>query len=224
MGVDLFFVLSGLLITGIPINSENHPRYLRNFYIRRSPRILPLFCGVLLIVVVLTPVLHLEWHRGHIAYLLNCRNIALIVNPALEQVGPAVFLGQFCSLAVQEQYYMLWRLAIWLLRDERKIMRLCLVLIACSIQPRIALIWLLPSNAALDLINKALPTHWDGLLLGSWLTPAMRRWPLEELRRRTQWLVWLAVAALLGVHWVSITPQWKRSGSQRFPLCLRACC
>jgi peptidoglycan/LPS O-acetylase OafA/YrhL len=197
MGVDLFFVLSGFLITGILIKALNGPHYFRNFYIRRTLRIFPLFYGVLLLLAVLTPVLQLKWHPGHIAYLFYCQNIAVNMNPALTEVQPAVYIGHFWSLAVEEQYYLLWPMAIWLLRDERKMMRLCLALIAFTILLRFVLTALLPSNVALDIIYKELPTHWDGLLLGSWLTLAMRRWPVEQLRRHTRWPFWLAIAVLL---------------------------
>ena len=163
----MFFVLSGFLITGILIETVNLPRYFRNFYIRRSLRIFPLFYGVFVILALLTPVLHLEWHRGHIAYLFYCQNIAMTVDPSIVHVEPAVFLGHFWSLAVEEQYYMLWPLVIWILRDQRKIMRLCLVLIFSTILLRCLLIGLLPSKLALDLIYKELPTRCDGLLLGS---------------------------------------------------------
>src|SRR6266567_1195509 len=190
MGVDMFFVLSGFLITGILIGSVNDRRYFRNFYIRRSLRIFPLFYGVFLLLLLLTPVLHFEWHPVHIIYLFYCQNIVTTFNGAAGVLRPFVDLGHFWSLAVEEQYYMIWPLIVWLLRDERKIMRLCLLLIGCSIVLRIALISLLPSNLALNFIYKELPTHWDGLLLGSWLALAMRRWPIGELQRRTRWLSW----------------------------------
>jgi peptidoglycan/LPS O-acetylase OafA/YrhL len=197
LGVDLFFVLSGFLITGILIGTVNGPRYFRNFYIRRALRIFPLFYGVFLLLALLTPVLHLEWHIGHIAFLFYCQNIAMAVNPQLATVAPVVSLQHFWSLAVEEQYYMLWPLAIWLLRDERKIMRFCLMLIAGCIILRFALAALLPPNISIMLIYWELPTHCDGLLLGSWLALAIRRWPVEELRRRSRWLIWPAFAALL---------------------------
>jgi len=199
MGVDLFFVLSGFLITGILIDTVNYPRFFRNFYIRRALRIFPLFYGVFLLLAALTPVLHLEWLPGHIAYLFYCQNIALAFNHKLLDVAPTVYIGPFWSLAVEEQYYLLWPLTIWLLRDQRRIMKLCLALIGCCIILRFVLIRLLPNQVALYLIYWELPTHWDGLLLGSWLTLALRRWPAEELWRHARWLVWMAVAVLLAV-------------------------
>src|SRR6202795_1240617 len=124
MGVDLFFVLSGFLITGILTKSVGLPRYFRNFYIRRSLRIFPLYYGVLLLLLALTPLLHLEWHRGHLTYLVYCQNIGGVLNPIeIEYLQPSVNLSHLWSLAVEEQYYLLWPVTIWLLRDERKIMR-----------------------------------------------------------------------------------------------------
>jgi peptidoglycan/LPS O-acetylase OafA/YrhL len=199
MGVDMFFVLSGFLITGILIDTVNYPRYFRNFYIRRILRIFPLFYSVFILLAVLTPVLQLQWQRGHLAYLFYCQNIALAFNHKLVDVAPAAYIGPFWSLAVEEQYYLLWPLLVWLIRDQRKIMRLCLALITCSILVRIVLTRLLPNQVALYVIYWELPTHWDGLLLGSWLTLAMSRWPAKELWRKTRWLAAFAVAVLLGV-------------------------
>ena len=75
LGVSLFFVLSGFLITGILWDTREQTHRMRNFYVRRTLRIFPLYYGLFLLLFLLTPLLHWQWNSGWllwVTYLGNC--------------------------------------------------------------------------------------------------------------------------------------------------------
>jgi peptidoglycan/LPS O-acetylase OafA/YrhL len=114
MGVDLFFVLSGFLITGILLDSKPAPHYFKNFYARRALRILPLYYAVLIFMFVAVPLLRpLEAHTVFEksspwwAYPLFLQDNLLAV--PMMAAGP---LGVTWSLAIEEQFYLVWPLVV----------------------------------------------------------------------------------------------------------------
>ena len=116
VGVNLFFVLSGFLITGILIDSKNDPHYYSNFYARRALRILPaLWCMLLLLLSCGW----IDWRFFGLGalFLANCATL----------FGFALQYGPLWSLAVEEHFYLLWPTAV------RKLERRTLVAIAISI-------------------------------------------------------------------------------------------
>jgi peptidoglycan/LPS O-acetylase OafA/YrhL len=114
-GVDLFFVISGFLITGILLDSTGSRHYFRNFYIRRVIRIWPLYFALLTFVFVLLPWLvptlreriFFQCHPWQ-SYLLFLQNFFV----HSFGIGP---VGVTWSLAIEEQFYLVWPLVILLL-------------------------------------------------------------------------------------------------------------
>jgi peptidoglycan/LPS O-acetylase OafA/YrhL len=96
-GVQLFFVLSGFLITGILIDAKDKPAYFSRFYRRRAQRILPAY---LLMLAILRATSLIHW-RFFLASLLFISN-----SPGA--IGATNDYGSFWSLAVEEQFYLLW--------------------------------------------------------------------------------------------------------------------
>jgi len=117
LGVDLFFLLSGFLITGILYDSRTDPSYFRNFYMRRVLRIFPLYYGVLVIVFLVVPAIpalrgsEIAGLRSHQAWAwLYGVNIYL----AIHNGWVLSYIEHFWSLAIEEQFYLVWPLVVWL--------------------------------------------------------------------------------------------------------------
>lgn len=130
LGVDLFFVLSGFLITGILLDTKTRANYFREFYRRRVLRIFPLYYGVLLwsvfaILVIDRAPQHLWNGYDSLAWYF-----AFLPNVALALKGDWLWqtnwagLSHLWSLAVEEQYYIVWPLVVWLL-PRRWLLPLC---------------------------------------------------------------------------------------------------
>jgi peptidoglycan/LPS O-acetylase OafA/YrhL len=98
LGVDLFFVLSGFLITGILLDTRSKPTYYRDFWVRRALRILPLVFVVVGILAVI--------YRPHWLYVLMAFFFAVDF-AGLIGLGNRV-MGPLWSLAVEEQFYLIW--------------------------------------------------------------------------------------------------------------------
>lgn len=153
LGVDLFFVLSGFLITGILIDSKQSPNYFRVFYIRRALRIFPLYYGLLavawLTVLWLTPQDRpiLTGNDSMAWYWLYASNIGMAVKGDWLASPTWVGLGHFWSLAVEEQFYLVWPLVVWLI-PVHQLKRICALLVLASPFIFMGLTWWLGNRGA----------------------------------------------------------------------------
>ena len=176
-GVDLFFVLSGFLITRILFNTRDEPNYYRVFYLRRVVRILPLYYAALLLFLVLVPAL---MHIGHAA-----PSSATLASPttqllawlylvnwdlAIQGFGYVTpFLAHFWSLSVEEQFYLVWPAVVRTL-SRRGLMALCVAMVAAAALVRVALFSKGWSTAAY-----VLPfARMGGLAIGAFIALAAR--------------------------------------------------
>jgi len=165
LGVDLFFVLSGFLITDILLNTAGRPDYLRNFYTRRLLRIFPLYYLALLLFMYIIPALTHSFPAGY--YRENqcwmwtyLQNWLYIFKPAGETTG----LHHLWSLAVEEQFYLLWPLIIILLKKPRRLLLFISLVLLAVIGLRL---WIWNSQLAnLAYFNLYTFSRIDGLCIG----------------------------------------------------------
>lgn len=199
-GVDVFFVLSGFLITGILYDTRDAPRRFRTFYARRTLRIFPLYYAVLLFGVVLTPVFHWIWNPAWVlwfAYLGNYARFVYLASPlfpmgAIEhliaqahiQRMPALFLGHFWSLAVEEQFYLVWPFIVFSVRDRVRLRNLCVVICCLTLVARIVCVFAVPQRyLAAELLYRVTPLRADALLIGGLVALCLRGPEAEAVRR-----------------------------------------
>jgi peptidoglycan/LPS O-acetylase OafA/YrhL len=153
LGVDLFFVLSGYLITSLLLLARRRPSFYRNFYIKRVFRILPALILVLLLIRVLWPT-HVPWSSILLA-LFFLSNIPLFWS-RVPSIGP------FWSLATEEQFYLLWPTIVHRTRPHI-LSRLLIALIATVVVVRTI------EEAFHGGRAQYTPLHCDGLAWGALL-------------------------------------------------------
>lgn len=168
-GVDIFFVLSGFLITSLLLSeaTEAGRINLKYFYMRRILRLLPALVLMLIIVTLTAQALNLKGSAytdftGGIITLFYSANWARAFN--LHQMG---LLSHTWSLSIEEQFYMLWPLAlIIMLKYVRREKRILSVVLFLSVLSWLIRMYLTQSGHTADRIFNGLDTRADALLTG----------------------------------------------------------
>jgi peptidoglycan/LPS O-acetylase OafA/YrhL len=176
-GVDLFFVLSGFLITGILYDTKNRPGYYKNFYVRRVLRIFPPYYLLAAIYLVLTPVVAAHWKWGQLSFLVYLGYPLALIWPALAEVSPFVHLTHLWSLCAEEQFYMIWPWTIARLRTSAAIFRACLALGAAALLLRVVICT--THGVDMSWTHDFLGSRMDAFAVGAAITVAVRG-PLRE--------------------------------------------
>lgn len=174
LGVDLFFVLSGFLITEILLKTLDQPHYIRNFYMRRLLRIFPLYYLVLIICLLILPNisrlgLNAEYYTSNQGWLWTYLQNWLY--SFKEPYGDKLLLHTW-SLAVEEQFYLVWPFIILLIRKPKRLLFFVFFLLIAVGVARYA-VWVYGDK---DLAYSSLYTFTriDGLCIGCMLALLMR--------------------------------------------------
>lgn len=183
-GVNLFFVLSGFLITSILLESRGKPRYFRNFYARRALRIWPVY-----VLTLAVTYLNADWFVGEPvsvairtapwwAYIFFLQNLLhLKLPPGIEPTW---------SLAIEEQYYFLWApLVRFLHKPWMMAGALTTALVVSPLFRMSHFAWITPTDTV---------THLDGIAMGSLIALGLHTIPLA----RRAWLLLGACGMLVG--------------------------
>jgi len=175
VGVDIFFVLSGFLITGILLDTVGRPRWWTSFIVRRGLRVFPLYYGALVFVFVLLPRL-VHWdepafatlqanQRWYWGYMVN------LLYAFTRGEGTPLNTGHFWSLSIEEQFYLVWPLVVWACAP-RRLLRVIALTVIGGLAFRLALVLHDPGNARA--VYFFTPGRLDGLMTGAALAAAAR--------------------------------------------------
>ena len=197
-GVDLFLVLSGFLITGILLDARGAPGYFRAFYARRALRIFPLSYVYLAVLFLAVPLVlpSLDVKRETQGWLWTYLGNVLFAREGGFQASP--YAAHFWSLAVEEQFYLVWPVLVWML-PRRGLALACLALVAGAFALRLGIHRTTFNATAAYVLT---PARMDALAMGALVAVAAREpawWP--RVRRSAPWLLGASAAAVAAI-WV----------------------
>lgn len=179
IGVQLFFALSGFLITGTLLDTQRATNYFPAFYARRALRILPLYYSVLILLLIVAPNLHGGPSLLHASAREQLSLWLFVVN--WTNVAPYGF-AHFWSLAVEEQFYLFWPFIVHRL-SARQLVRTCVYIATIALVMRAIMVF---SGASSWAVYTATTSRLDALALGGagaclLRIPAARAWLASRL-------------------------------------------
>ena len=178
-GVDLFFVLSGFLITNILLEKKGQKHYFRNFYMRRVLRIFPVYYLCLTVIFIggfydssITGVSTTSTIFWFYSYLQNW----LFASGS----GPALYFVHFWSLAIEEQFYLFWPFVVYY-ADQKALMKIGGVAIFGALFLRILFVFILDRPDILNTFPQySTITRIDSLMIGSLIAIGLQSVSLKD--------------------------------------------
>lgn len=193
LGVDLFFVLSGFLITGLLMGSKSRPDYYSRFYVRRALRILPAYCLTMCVLVITA---YAPW-KFIVLSTLYLSNLTPLF-------GIPIAYPVLWSLAVEEHFYFLWP-AIVRRFSASAMLVLCLFLIVVSPFSRLITFLVTAKHGPVSFVcNEYTWNAADGLASGALLMI----WIKSYTPSRSILKIALMIAAVIGISIWAIGLPW----------------
>lgn len=232
-GVDLFFVLSGFLITGILFDTKETPHRIWNFYIRRTLRVFPLFYGLLAALLLTFPFFKWRWDTGWFSWPFFLGNLLRLL--ALDQSNASTWLlvqgrllsstvprmqlsfSHLWSLCVEEQFYLFWAAMVFYVKDRRRLIGICLAFIVITPLLRVLGAHVIPAlRGPADILYRTTFLRCDALLFGG-LIALIQRGEHKRMLLNIARLGFLACSATL-ILWLALDPAARVLHGTRFPL------
>jgi len=192
-GVDLFFLISGFLITAILIDTAYSERKFKNFYIRRSLRIFPLyylFFAIFTFMILFSG--QTMFDLKLLYYFFFIQNWSL-----LHEVNLYGLLNHTWSLAVEEQFYLIWPCLFWFMykKSYKATFLMCITFVCLSWVLR----WFLANLGYNKFAYTMTFSHMDGLILGGMIALLYKKWGLGISKYKYAYLVtfWIILIILL---------------------------
>jgi peptidoglycan/LPS O-acetylase OafA/YrhL len=194
-GVDLFFVLSGFLITRILINSKSNPHFFKNFIFRRIVRIFPLYYLFLFLYFFIAPILlntqfiplNEQWF-----YYVYLQNIGATFNWNLN--GPE----HFWSLAIEEHFYLFWPFLIYFF-NQKSIKYLIAIIVVGTIFLRYLMI---RNNLSVFYFTF---TRIDALAIGAGLSLLELNFVFQKKNKNKFLILLLILVVPMVVFWIKLS-------------------
>jgi peptidoglycan/LPS O-acetylase OafA/YrhL len=184
MGVDIFFTLSGFLITSILLQARNEGSYFKNFYMRRALRIVPLYLVLILFVLFLAPKVEPEF-TANLSVLLP---ILLLYQQnwivPLADLYMTEYLGVTWSLAIEEQFYVLWPFLVYYL-NTKQLIKISIWAISISFLTRVVgVVFFADIQSVSDFFYYNSFTRFEQIIIGALLALVFTYPEMKEKIRR----------------------------------------
>lgn len=198
IGADLFFVLSGFLITDILLKTRESKNFLQNFFIRRILRIFPLYYGILLVFFLVAPLFQNlvgqfnYYNNDQPMSWMHLQNWLYITH---QKTSDLLMLNHLWSLSVVDQFFLLWPFVVFVVLNTKLLEQIIYLILVTCVLSRLSS-WLIFGDGYTNFYFQYM-TRLDGLCIGSLIA----LWRFHSAERTGKNITRLATV-VLGLHLV----------------------